>query len=193
MVFNPFGAGLAASLGPNGKKSCVIGPKRPSGLLTSVEVTALELIETLHPTDQYKIFTQVHVLQIFDIDSAELDKQFDSRFVLQEYREGITHHIKTAWNYEMGWKSIDFLICDKTTTRVLGGIEIDDPSHQDPDRQASDLVKNILFASAGVPLLRFTNADVIHISSLPITQHQSAYKLLVKAAANAWKSTASKL
>jgi very-short-patch-repair endonuclease len=193
MAFNPFGTGLVASIGPTGKKSPVIGPKRPNGLLTSVEVQALNLIEKLSPTSQYRIFPQVHVLQIFDVNSTELDKQFDSHYVSHDYRDGIAHQIKTAWNYEMGWKSIDFLICEPTSTRVVGGIEIDDRSHQEPERHASDLVKNILFASAGIPLLRFTNADILQFSKLPVAQHQSTYQSLINSSTQSWNTTAKAL
>lgn len=190
MSYNdPFGEGLEKSLSPNGKKSPVIGLKRKNGILTNVELQALKLMQDLSPTKQYAIFPQVHVLQIFDIDSAALENLFNSNYVLSAYHDGISGQVKRAWNYEMGWKSIDFLLCDNNTTRVLFGIEIDDPSHDEPERQASDLVKNILFASASIPLLRFTNANITQFSNLKKEQYQSTFQSLFNSAEQSWKST----
>jgi hypothetical protein len=50
-------------------------------------------------------------------------------------------------------KHVDFLLCDPLTMRPLVGIELDDSSHQRPDRQARDAFVDSVFAAAGLPLL----------------------------------------
>lgn len=50
-------------------------------------------------------------------------------------------------------KHVDFLLCDPVTMRPLVGIELDDSSHQRPDRQARDTFVDGVFAAARLPLL----------------------------------------
>ena len=50
-------------------------------------------------------------------------------------------------------KHVDFLLCDSTTLQPLVGIELDDSSHQRPDRQARDAFVDQVFAAARLPLL----------------------------------------
>lgn len=54
-------------------------------------------------------------------------------------------------------KSIDFLICDKSYIRPILGIELDDKTHQRPDRQVRDFEVERIFKKAGLRLLRFEN------------------------------------
>ena len=49
---------------------------------------------------------------------------------------------------------IDFLVTEHGTSRILCGIELDDRSHQRPDRQKRDAFVNQLFASQDLPLVR---------------------------------------
>jgi len=50
-------------------------------------------------------------------------------------------------------KHVDFLLCDPATMRPLVGIELDDSSHQRPDRQSRDTFVDGVFAAAKLPLL----------------------------------------
>lgn len=60
-------------------------------------------------------------------------------------------------------KSIDFIIvCEKTGDAVLG-IELDDKTHNRPDRKKRDIYVNHVFQTIGVPLLRVTPKDRINI------------------------------
>jgi hypothetical protein len=52
-------------------------------------------------------------------------------------------------------KHIDFLLVRNSDTKPLLAIELDDKSHQAPDRIQRDAFVNRLFADAGLPLLRF--------------------------------------
>jgi hypothetical protein len=50
-------------------------------------------------------------------------------------------------------KHVDFLLCDPATMKPLIGIELDDKSHQRPDRQERDAFVDRVFEAAGLPLL----------------------------------------
>ncbi len=49
---------------------------------------------------------------------------------------------------------IDFVLCDKQWLSPILAIELDDKSHDHPDRQERDAFVNAAFAAAGLPLLR---------------------------------------
>lgn len=51
-------------------------------------------------------------------------------------------------------RHVDFLICRNDDWMPMLGIELDDASHNRPDRKERDMFVNLLFASTGVPLLR---------------------------------------
>jgi predicted RNA-binding Zn-ribbon protein involved in translation (DUF1610 family) len=53
-------------------------------------------------------------------------------------------------------KHVDFLLCDPKTVRPILGIELDDKSHQRPDRQERDEFVENVFAKAKLPLLRIS-------------------------------------
>lgn len=50
-------------------------------------------------------------------------------------------------------KHVDFLICDRNTMKPLFGLELDDSSHQRPDRIARDQFVNAVFEAAQLPLI----------------------------------------
>jgi hypothetical protein len=78
-------------------------------------------------------------------------------------------HDQAAWN-RINRKHVDFLVCDPDKLRPLLGIELDDRSHQRPDRQERDDLVNAVFDTAGLPLLRmpvrsrYVLADVEEVS-----------------------------
>ena len=51
-------------------------------------------------------------------------------------------------------KHLDFLLCDAQTMKPLCGIELDDFSHANDDRQERDHFVDTLFRDAALPLLR---------------------------------------
>lgn len=64
-------------------------------------------------------------------------------------------------------KILDFLLEDAKTYKALVGIELDDSSHNRPERQERDVFVNDLFKNAGIPLLRFavqSDYDVIELA-----------------------------
>jgi hypothetical protein len=60
-----------------------------------------------------------------------------------------------AWNNRIDRLSLDFLVCLKDSTAVAA-IELDDPSHDRPDRQEADARKAFALRSAGVRLVRWS-------------------------------------
>lgn len=60
---------------------------------------------------------------------------------------------QTAFN-KISSKHFDFVLCDKTTTRPLFVIELDDRSHSQASAQARDAVKDAACRAAGLPFLR---------------------------------------
>lgn len=52
-------------------------------------------------------------------------------------------------------KHLDFVLCDRTTTRFVLAIELDDRTHERPDRRRRDYFVNQVLAQTGVRLIRF--------------------------------------
>jgi hypothetical protein len=51
-------------------------------------------------------------------------------------------------------KHIDFLVCDTESLRILLALEVDDRSHERPDRRLRDLFVDRALKAAGIPLVR---------------------------------------
>ena len=62
--------------------------------------------------------------------------------------------INQAHRNRIDRKHVDFLLCDLATLKPIGAIELDDASHQRPDRQRRDQLVDDVFAAAGLPLVR---------------------------------------
>lgn len=58
-----------------------------------------------------------------------------------------------AYRNKIDRKHVDFLLCDSTTMRPIVGIELDDKSHERPDRQERDAFVDQVFKTAGLSLL----------------------------------------
>lgn len=61
---------------------------------------------------------------------------------------------RQAWLNRILAKHVDFVLCDPATMEALLAIELDDKSHERPERQERDRFVNDAFAAAGLPLLR---------------------------------------
>jgi len=57
------------------------------------------------------------------------------------------------WGGRAARRAIDFVVCDPRTLRPLLAIELDDATHDRPDRQARDAQVEQLLAAAGLPLI----------------------------------------
>ncbi|MFT5523024.1 MAG: hypothetical protein ACI9G1_003567 [Pirellulaceae bacterium] len=61
---------------------------------------------------------------------------------------------RQAWQNKIQAKHIDFVLCDKNSMEPVVAIELDDSSHQRPDRVQRDQFVNGAFQAAGLNLLR---------------------------------------
>lgn len=84
---------------------------------------------------RYFIFPQVH-----------LSALLDHHVVGQDWRRAF---------YHINAKSVDYVLCSKTTLQPIYAIELDDPSHDRADRVERDIEVERIFDEANVPLVRF--------------------------------------
>lgn len=54
-------------------------------------------------------------------------------------------------------KHTDFVFCDPYTLEILAGLELDDPSHERPERMERDEFVDHAYAAAGIPLIHVWN------------------------------------
>ncbi len=101
---------------------------------------------------QFAVSTKVNLLDIF--------------FVAQPHKH-------QAYRNKIDSKHVDFLLCHPETLRPLLGIELDDQSHRNPDRQARDAFVKRVFQAAGLPLLRFPVASTYAVQAVAaaVVQH----------------------
>lgn len=57
-------------------------------------------------------------------------------------------------------KSVDFVLCDKQTFLPILAVELDDRSHNRPDRQKRDVEVERILKTANMPLLRIEHEDI---------------------------------
>jgi very-short-patch-repair endonuclease len=86
---------------------------------------------------EYHVFAQVHLPTIVD-----------NKVVGQNWR-GAFRHINE--------KSVDFVLCDKAYISSKLAIELDDKTHERPERQERDTEVERILKAAGLPLLRLEN------------------------------------
>lgn len=70
-------------------------------------------------------------------------------------------------------KHVDFLIIEKSTSKILLAIELDDSSHLNLQSQTSDSVKNDILASAKIPLERIRTSKTYSFDWLSKTSSQT--------------------
>ena len=54
-------------------------------------------------------------------------------------------------------KHTDFVFCNPETLEILAGLELDDPSHDRPERMERDVFVDNAYAAAGIPLIHVWN------------------------------------
>jgi len=102
------------------------------------------LVETVGA--EYRIFAQVHLPTLVDHTVRG-----------QDWRAALAH---------INRKSVDFVLCDKAYLSPKLAIELDDKSHDRPDRQERDREVERILRDAGVPLLRLENHGNFNPSEL---------------------------
>ena len=87
--------------------------------------------------DRFCIFAQVHLSTIVD-----------HKIKGQSWKGAFSH---------INRKSVDFVLCEKEYISPILAIELDDSSHERPDRQKRDCEVERILDDAGVSLLRIKN------------------------------------
>lgn len=95
---------------------------------------------------EYMVFAQVH-----------LPTLVDHKIVGQNWSAAFKH---------INGKSVDFVLCDKAYIAPKLAIELDDKTHEWPDRQERDVEVERILESAGLPLLRLENHGQINPTEL---------------------------
>jgi hypothetical protein len=83
-------------------------------------------------------------------------------------------HENVAARNRIQQKHVDFLLCDPTTLRPRLAIELDDASHQRPDRRDRDLFVDDVFQAAQLPILHIPAAR----SYSPVALSQQIHSVL---------------
>lgn len=110
--------------------------KRKNFFLTRAEHECFDALVSAVGSD-YLIFAQVH-----------LPTLIDNKVVGQNWRAAFRH---------INGKSVDFVLCDKAYISPKLAIELDDKTHERPERQERDAEVERILKEAGVPLLRLEN------------------------------------
>lgn len=95
---------------------------------------------------EYLVFAQVH-----------LPTLVDNKVVGQNWRGAFRH---------INGKSVDFVLCDKAYISAKLAIELDDKTHERPERQERDREVERILQEAGLPLLRLENQGHFNPSEL---------------------------
>lgn len=63
-------------------------------------------------------------------------------------------------------KHLDYVLCDAQTGRIMAVIELDDRSHQRPDRRRRDAFVDAVMQAAGIPILHVAVSARYNIGNL---------------------------
>jgi very-short-patch-repair endonuclease len=91
-------------------------------------------------SERYYVFPQVRL-------SALLDHRVKG----QEWKYAFSH---------INGKSVDYVLCDRSTLTPMYAVELDDFTHERSDRIERDSEVERIFQEAGLPLVRFKDKDV---------------------------------
>ena len=91
----------------------------------------------------------------------------DNKVVGQNWRAAFRH---------INGKSVDFVLCDKAYISPKLAIELDDKTHERPERQERDVEVERILQEAGVPLLRLENHGKFNAEQLSVKVKELALK-----------------
>ncbi|MEZ6096610.1 MAG: DUF2726 domain-containing protein [Pirellulaceae bacterium] len=119
------------------------GPKRlpyqaRNRIMTQSEVKFFRQLQKA-VQDEFLIFTMVRIADLMVVESGVPKRR--------------------VWLNKILAKHVDFVLCDNGTLQPLLAIELDDRSHDRPERQERDAFVEHAFESAGLKLLRIKTAD----------------------------------
>ena len=107
-------------------------------------------------SDRYYVFPQVHLSALVSHSGPEREALFAFRHVNQ--------------------KSVDYVLCDKSTLKPTYAIELDDYTHRvSKSRYDRDVEVERIFQEAGTPLVRFRNYQKLSAGDI-LEKLTQAYK-----------------
>ncbi len=119
--------------------------ERRKRLVTQAELRFYRVLQRA-VGDSYSIFAMVRIADLLVVTKGS-----------KNYR---------SWLNKILAKHVDFVLCDDRTMVPVLAIELDDASHQRPDRIKRDIFVNQAFEAAGLPLLRITVSKEYHPGDL---------------------------
>ncbi|MCY4088957.1 MAG: DUF2726 domain-containing protein [Candidatus Saccharibacteria bacterium] len=119
---------------------------RKLDLITSNERDFFHTLRRAVNIEHYYIFVQIHLSALFKHQVRG-----------QDWQKALS---------KIDRKSVDYVICTFKRLNPVCGIELDDLSHNQPDRIKRDQFVNGLFQRAGLPLLRIKQSDKNNLESL---------------------------
>ena len=111
---------------------------RKDSVMTEAEASLFRRLERI-ATDRYYVFPQVHL-------SSLLDEK-----VKGQSWKGALSAIQR--------KSVDFVLVDKESLKTAYAVELDDSTHDQPDRVERDGKVEQYFLNAGIPLVRLRGVN----------------------------------
>ena len=73
---------------------------------------------------------------------------------------------RQIWQNKVAAKSLDFVVCDPATLKPKLVVELDEPSHARPDRQARDEDVDRVLEAAGLPVVRVLTSRLYNTRSI---------------------------
>ncbi len=96
--------------------------------------------------EQYRVFPKVRLSDVLFV------------------KKGSDDYVK--FRNKINQRHLDFLLCDSKTLRPAIGLELDDSSHNRPERKNSDDFLNRAFGSAGMTLVRIPVAKAYSVQDI---------------------------
>ena len=125
-------------------------PLHPKPIMSKPEIKVFKSLSDALP-DHY-IFSQVSLAQLIRV------------------KGGLSRSKEMSYFGRYARMAVDFVVCDKSF-EIVAGIEIDDKSHERADRVRADLIKNHVFKSAGLRLVRWKVGQIESLTQSDIKQN----------------------
>jgi hypothetical protein len=101
--------------------------------LSPAEASFFQILRTI-AGENYLVFPKVSLKDLFFVARPDQNRHYYN---------------------QINQKHVDFVLCDPSTLKPVMAVELDDSSHQRPDRVERDEFVNRVFQDAGLPLLHY--------------------------------------
>jgi hypothetical protein len=123
-------------------------------LHSPAEQAFLLVLEQAVDGDRYAINGKTRLADLIQVEQKQWGPQWQAQF------------------NRISRKHVDFVILEKASSRIIGVIELDDSSHQRPDRQERDRFVDMALERAGIPILHYPWAREYSRSELQHALHE---------------------